>query len=694
MRFETSQSTPPHLNRRLQLRMLSFVAMFAVVMFLVNTLFTDPPKKQDDSAGRSAVPRRKIDYEVRDDEPRSLEHDEIIITPPDRFEAPIERSREWLDEQAAKGEEWAEDAAARDREAARRSTRFDKRTLASVKDNTLGIRRDEAAAYFRLLDHVKHVSPADLERAAVPDVQYINLMTEPDRFRGEPITIQGDLWRLYEFEAGPNDRGLTTLYEAWIFTGDSSNHPYRVVSTSLPHTLTPGENLRKPVRVTGYFFKREGYPSQGGMHVAPTLIAPTLTPYRPANSIPPTDAIVPYMIGVVTAVGLALLVTLLAFTLGERRVKRIARQRKLNEPAPSFAGLDAGPFVTAEEALRQFAEQERQADLRDEIAASGQTAGKVANTVLYRRDPHAHVPPPVPVVPLSDDELHSRQLSQANVLQDWTSRQQTAESEDADSHGSEEQLNREQCETDRVLNRLDPAAATDADRFANENTDADGSVFTLGTTRTNRSFTAAATDESGIGMGTSKLAEWEREVHQLSDQSTPTSSDAATDERAARAQLQRDRLLREQQQRDRLHEQRTQLEQERQQQLERDRAGATGEGLRSPVSFNTSGGPKLPPVPPDQGRDRLLRDDQDRDEALPERLTFDRAAREELAVEEELNESLEDESDLDEEGDNLDTTEAADSNGESDRTARPSGWVRDNERRARHRRDRHRRDGR
>ena len=98
MRFETSQSTPPQLDRRVQLRMLSFVAMFAVMMFLVNILFTDPPKKQNDAAYRSAIPRRDIDFKVRDDGPRSLKSGEIALTPPDQFEAPIERSREWLDE--------------------------------------------------------------------------------------------------------------------------------------------------------------------------------------------------------------------------------------------------------------------------------------------------------------------------------------------------------------------------------------------------------------------------------------------------------------------------------------------------------------------------------------------------------------------------------------------------------------------
>ena len=663
--------------------MLSFVVLFAVVMFFVNVLFTDPPKKPDDATDRSGVARRnwEADFEVRDDGSRSLKDNGIAITEPGRFEAPIERSREWLDEQAAKGEEWAEDAAARDRETARRNTRFNKRALVSVKDNTLGIRRDEADAYFRLLDHVKHVSLSDLERAAATDVQYVNLMTEPDRFRGEPITIQGDLWRLYEFEAGPNTRGFTTLYEAWIFTGDSSNHPYRVVSTSLPRTLTPGEDIRRPVRVTGYFFKREGYPSQTGMHVAPTLLATTVTPFRPAHAIPLTDTIVPYVTGVVSAVGLALLVTLLALTFGDRRIKLLARQRRLHEPTPSFAGLNAEPFVTVEESLQRFAELKRQTDLRDEIAATGRDAGSVATTVLYRRDPYASVAPPVPVSTLSDDELHSRQVSQANVVQGWTSRQQTTENAGADSGVSEAQLNREQRETDRVLNRLDPAATEDTDHSDTENSDADGSVFTLGTTRTNRSTSVDATDESSVSLGSSKLAEREREIQQISDRGTSTTSKSADDEHAARAQLERDRLNREQELRDRLHEQRVELEQEQHERLERaakahaEREAARADAERERVRLE---------------RERLPGDEQVRDVAPQTRLTFDRAARTEQAVDDELD----DVSNLDDVDEDLDTTGSAESTGESNRPARPPGWIRRNDQRARHRHDRHRRDGR
>ncbi len=656
MQFETSQSTPAHSSRRAQQRTLSFFVMIAMLVLVVNVIFTDPAKKPEAPAGRTRSQPRdadfNVDFNIRQEDERGLRSDEVTIAPsdgtlPERFELPVERSREWLDEQAERGGEWATDAAARERAEARRNTRFNKRVLSSVRDNTVGIRRDESDAYYRLLGHVQRVAPDELELASTTETQYVNLMTEPDRFRGEPLTIQGDLWRLYEFDAGPNDLGLTTLYEAWIFTGDSQPHPYRVVCTRLPHTLTPGEDIRRPVRVTGYFFKREAYPSRGGFHVAPTLIATTLAPFRLADSVPPTDAILPYMVGVVTAMGLALLVTLLAFTLGDRRIKRLARQRTLLVSSPSFAAVEHRSLVSVEEALRQFAEQERQTDLREEIAATGRDAGSVATSVLYRRDPYVSVPPPVPV-PLSDDELHSRQLSQATALQSWTARQRTADKISRDTVVNDASLLREQSDTEHVLDTLDPEQAADGDESnrgvasdeRRPRNHSDSSVFTLSQARSSQ---ATELDESA---NASKLAEWEREIEQFSsrtdttnsattrepEDSSRTSASASivssdTRERIARVEVERDRLTREQELRERLQRQQSELEIERQEQLERDRethaqsewnasrAEADRERIRlerDRSQFETDRVERERFERDRTDRERLLRDEQDR----------------------------------------------------------------------------------
>ena len=126
MRFETSQSTPVHSSRRAQQRTLSFFVMIAMLVLVVNVIFTDPAKKPEAPAGRKRSQPRDADFNVdsnvRERDDRTLRSDEVTIAPsdgtlPERFELPVERSREWLDEQAERGEEWAADAAARERAA-------------------------------------------------------------------------------------------------------------------------------------------------------------------------------------------------------------------------------------------------------------------------------------------------------------------------------------------------------------------------------------------------------------------------------------------------------------------------------------------------------------------------------------------------------------------------------------------------
>ena len=250
MRFELSNSPPPHLNRRLQLRMLGFVGLIGLVMFSM------------------ALFRPKQENKLPGDPNAAVQPDESIFQ--------VKEGKSELKEGEFVSEPWQEpppagtgSAESLEQEVQRLETHLDKSILRRVKDNELGIRRDEADAYYRVLEHARRMPTRDLERSGATDVLYINLMTQPDRFRGDPITIQGDLWRLYEFEAGPNPYGFKTLYEAWIFTGDSSNHPYRVVFSRLPRDLEPGENLRKSVRATGYFFKREGYASNTAARIIP-----------------------------------------------------------------------------------------------------------------------------------------------------------------------------------------------------------------------------------------------------------------------------------------------------------------------------------------------------------------------------------------------------------------------------------------
>ncbi len=296
---------------------------------------------------------------------------------------------------------------------------INKRYLDVVKDNTVGVRRDESEVFYWLLDHARRVPTATIEQAAEREVQYINLMTEPDRYRGEPITIEGDLWRLYEFTARPNAYGVTKLYEGWVFTGDSSHHPYRIVCTSLPTGIEPGENLRKPVRITGYFFKREGYRSNGGVHVAPTLLARRISINPMPNGIPQTAGILPYMVGTIMAVGMALLVTIVGFAIGDQRSSRAGMLRMNQQPQVSLAGLQVPPMMSVEESLRQLAAAEQNS------AVNG-----AYGPLVSRESAREHAVHDLGTSHRLISDISNRQhRQQTDVLQSWSARQQVVQAE-------------------------------------------------------------------------------------------------------------------------------------------------------------------------------------------------------------------------------------------------------------------------
>jgi len=482
------------------------------------------------------------------------------------------------------------------------TVRIDKTYLDVVKDNTLGITRDESEVFYWLLDHARRVSSSSLERAGNNEVQYINLMTEPDRYRGEPITIEGDLWRLYEFDAGRNDYGINRMYEAWVFTGDSGNHPYRVVCTSLPKGIVPGENLRKPVRITGYFFKREGYASAGGVHVAPALIARRLAINPMPNGIPLAGGVVPYMVGAMMAVGLALLVTIVGFAISDERSTQASMQRGRHLPHVAFAELAIPASVPIEETLRQLAAHQR------EVTVSG-AYGPLLNRQTARQ--HAVHDYAASRQLLVDEKLNQQQR-QTNALQDWAARQAARQAELDSMRAAQDGGPRSQvAEADELgSSKLEPARNA-VQKVAEPIERVEPTPVVSPTILTSpmyspatispvpgahlmipaipvmvasphqvmsglNAFATPVVPPSNVSYRASKLSEWEEEVAKMSNrmgarQVSGQIESTSTAEQIAVEQIERDRTAREQEIRDKIHRQQAESERHRHEQLERER---------------------------------------------------------------------------------------------------------------------------
>jgi hypothetical protein len=308
MRFRhlSAAPRPSAQRRRLVLGLLSLAAAGCFALLIAHN---QPPPPQNGTEAKSSIAIAPVGIEVASSAPAERIPGGDAV--PVESAAPRRRT---------------------DRETAPASAALDKAVLLDARDDTLGIRHSEAEAFFTLLDHVRRVPAAELESAARRNVQYAHLMTDPSSFRGEVVTVSGTLRRCEEFAAVDASRAPHRLYEAWVLCDDAGGQPCRIVAANVdPRALHPGD-AHIPVRITGCFFKREGYEASGGLRVAPTILAKSIevdwANHRPAL----TSGAPPMLPGLAVAIGLIFAFTLLALAWTERRPRRLPA---LLSPLPS-----------------------------------------------------------------------------------------------------------------------------------------------------------------------------------------------------------------------------------------------------------------------------------------------------------------------------------------------------------------------
>jgi hypothetical protein len=314
--------------------MLGFVALIGLAMFAWQA-YRISSRQGDSSHPQAPKQVSPDDFRVAEDSPTVLKDDEVRIVP-----------------RKAAREEPA-DAADED------SGDIDPAWLTAVEDNTVGIRQDEADAFYRILAKAQATPVKELQAQADREALFVNLMTSPQRYRGRPVTVIGELRKLFDVPVPKDHADLGHLYEAWICTEESGENPYRVVCSSIPPELKPQESSRVMVKVTGYFFKREGYQTwDGRLHVAPTILAGRMSLYVSPQTPPPMEDVVPWMVGIISVVGLAMLATVIGYALSDSRSKRNAGL------APNMQTIDVNQLAKAdhrisiEESLRRLEEGE------------------------------------------------------------------------------------------------------------------------------------------------------------------------------------------------------------------------------------------------------------------------------------------------------------------------------------------------
>lgn len=202
----------------------------------------------------------------------------------------------------------------------------------AVTDGTIGIQPEEALAYWRLLLWTEYQSLDTLQRRARGDVFFTELMQFPEKFRGRLVTMDLNVRRVLAYDLEETPLGKMRLYEVWGFTEDSKAWLYVAVTAHLPEGMAIGAEVYERVRLTGYFFKLQGYYEAGAKPRAPALRAPLLvgrmTRYAPvsmAQAAPQND-----LWSAVAVVGATLVLALVVggqLVLNRRAARRDAARR-------------------------------------------------------------------------------------------------------------------------------------------------------------------------------------------------------------------------------------------------------------------------------------------------------------------------------------------------------------------------------
>ena len=139
----------------------------------------------------------------------------------------------------------------------------------TVSDKTPIAFRD-MSAYKKLLIQARDAAPLDLAAKARRDVFFTHLWDTPKEFRGVPIHIVGTARKILYYKSNLSASGW--LYEAWVITPESQNHPYVCVFEAPPKGLPIGQDVSERISFNGYFMKLMKYESEKTPRAAPLLI--------------------------------------------------------------------------------------------------------------------------------------------------------------------------------------------------------------------------------------------------------------------------------------------------------------------------------------------------------------------------------------------------------------------------------------
>lgn len=179
---------------------------------------------------------------------------------------------------------------------------LDARAWNAVEDNTV-LRSADNEAWNRAWELV--ASPATTAQAE--SVTFVQLFAQSTAYRGRAVRFQGTARLGYHVRSRTERPGMDGYYVLWLRPADGSDSPLAVYVASLPAGFPPlaertpphsdtsdsttssnGTPLYEEVTVTGLYFKRWLYGSQGGPNLAPLIIG-TVSSWSPTTGHSETE---------------------------------------------------------------------------------------------------------------------------------------------------------------------------------------------------------------------------------------------------------------------------------------------------------------------------------------------------------------------------------------------------------------------
>lgn len=239
------------------------------------------------------------------------------------------------------------------------ASRLPPEVVESIEHKSRGIRPQEREAYYQSLRYTqcfdyeqqkslarRHIDQrraesvyADRPREDFP--VFVDVFTNFEDYHGKLVTLEGHVRRMNKFAAGPNEQGIDTLYEAWMFAADSQSNPAVVICVSVPEGMPVGDNLVEHVSVTGYFFKMYAYEARDAVRLAPMIHAQRLE-WHPRERFG-IDGISPLLLYLLVAAAF-LVVAWVAWS-NRRAVRRLRESRLARETdttPPDFSSWGSG----------------------------------------------------------------------------------------------------------------------------------------------------------------------------------------------------------------------------------------------------------------------------------------------------------------------------------------------------------------